>query len=141
MNLPIVFNNILLYLTTSRWRSTQKFRATQNFIKDKISGMGRYTYVKLKIKSQERKTFVLVYLSENAQKNHFLGSCDFNFILIWGAGGIFIWQSIAPWGLTLRYWCINISDNNFKVEIIVLDRKCNILFPNIKKNKKNILRS
>ena len=49
----------------SRWRSTQKVRATQNFIKDKMTGRSIYygaflkqLQKKLKMKSQEQKNVV-----------------------------------------------------------------------------------
>jgi hypothetical protein len=67
--------------TTSMWCSTQKVRATQNFIKDKMNGRVDILWriyekiaKKLKMKSQEQKKrrFWLIYL-KNVHKSTFLG--------------------------------------------------------------------
>ena len=68
--------------------STQKVLATQNFIKDKMTGrvdilwpIFKKIAKKLRIKSQERKTSFLVDLSENVLKilKMFFWSCDLNY--------------------------------------------------------------
>ena len=63
--------------TTSKWRSTQKIRATEHFIKDEITRrvdilwrISKKIAKKLKMKSQERKN--LIYL-KTFQKFTFLG--------------------------------------------------------------------
>ena len=66
--------------TTSRWRLTQKVRATQNFIKDKMTGRVDILWCifekiakKLKMKSQEQKRFFRLIYLKTFHKSTFLG--------------------------------------------------------------------
>ena len=67
--------------TTSMWRSTQKVRATQNFIKDKMTGRVNKLWriflkiakkLKNKVKGTEKRRFWLIYL-KTFHKSTFLG--------------------------------------------------------------------
>ena len=67
--------------TTSRWRSTQKFWSTQNFIKKMTGRVDIYSGAflrklqkKVKWSHRKGKMLFLVYLSENVQKIYFFGS-------------------------------------------------------------------
>ena len=70
--------------TTSRWRSTKKVRATQNFIKDKMTGRvdilanfwNNCKKVKNEVTGTEKRRFRLIYL-KTFHKSTYLGPVTF----------------------------------------------------------------